>query len=323
MAKSSLQEATTFLESYSNAVSTIAAEVSPAIIRVQSHRRGRKHWGPGRNRGGHGSGVVIDAKEGHVLTNFHVTRNSDKVKLRKGDGVEVEGEVLGVDPVSDLAVVKTEADGLSAAELGDSDALKVGEAVIALGSPSGERAVVTAGVVSALEVELRGPSGRLMTGLIQTDALFNPGMSGGALVDASGKVVGINTASIMESQGINLAIAINTAQKITESLIAGGIERPRLGVGGERVRIYGGLVRHHKLEVTHGITVRGVEEDSGAEAAGISKGDIVIGIDDHLVQGVDDLQRVLEDYKVDDEVTINVIRDLELLKLKMKLGSDK
>ncbi len=324
MASSSLQEAAAFLESYSNAVAAVAGAVSPAIVRVEAARphRGHRHWGPGRARVGHGSGVVIDADKGHLLTNFHVTRNSDAVTVTFGDGKEVEGDVLGADAVSDLALVKVPTGGLQAAALGDSDALKVGQAVIALGNPAGERVVATAGIVSALGIDLRGPSGRVMTGLIQTDALFNPGMSGGALVNGRGEVIGINTATIMEAQGINLAIGVNTARKIAEQLIAGGIQRPRLGIAGERARIYEGLIKHHQLEVTHGIAVQGVEENSGAAAGGIQKGDIVVGLDDHTVQGVDDLHRALLNYQVGDEVTVAVIRDLDLLKLKVKLGSD-
>ncbi len=325
MATSSLQEAAAFLESYSNAVAAVAGAVSPAIVRVEAaphRRRGRHHWGPGRARVGHGSGVVIDADKGHVLTNFHVTHNSDKVNVAFGDGKEVEGDVLGADAVSDLALVKVPGEGLTAATFGDSDALKVGQVVIALGNPDGERVVATAGIVSAIGMELRGPSGRVMSGLIQTDALFNPGMSGGALVNERGEVVGVNTASMLEAQGINLAIGSNTARKIAEQLVAGGIRRPRLGIAGERSRIYEGLIKHHKLDVTHGITVQGVEEGSGAATGGIQKGDIVVGLDDHGVQGVDDLHRALMSYKVGDEVTVTVIRELDLLKLKVKLGSD-
>jgi S1-C subfamily serine protease len=171
-------------------------------------------------------------------------------------------------------------------------------------------------------MELRGPSGRVMSGLIQTDALFNPGMSGGALVNARGEVIGVNTASIMEAQGINLAIGVNTAKTIAAQLAAGGIKRPRLGVAGERSRIYEGLIKHHQLEVTHGIFVQGVDETSGAAAGGVKKGDIVIGVDSHSVQGIDDLHRALANYKVGDEVTLRVIRDLDLLQLKVKLGAD-
>lgn len=324
MATSSLQEAAAFLESYSNAVAAVAGAVSPAIVRVEAARRhrGHSHWGPGRARVGHGSGVVIDAEKGHILTNFHVTRDSDKVTVTFGDGKEVEADVLGVDDVSDLALVKAPTGSLTAVPLGDSDALKVGQTVIALGNPNGDRVVATAGIVSAIGIELRGPSGRVMGGLIQTDALFNPGMSGGALVNARGQVIGINTASFMEAQGINLAIGISTATKIAGQLIAGGVKRPRLGVAGERTRIYEGLTKHHKLEVTHGIAVRGVEEGSGAAAAGLQKGDILVGVDDQPVQGVDDLHRVLAAYKVGDEVTVTAIRDLDLLKLKVKLGSE-
>jgi len=229
---------------------------------------------------------------------------------------------LGADAVSDLAVVRVAAGDLRAARFGDSDAMKVGQVVIALGNPDGDRIVVTAGIVSAIGMELRGPSGRVMSGLIQTDALFNPGMSGGALVNARGEVIGINTASILEAQGINLAIGSNAARKIADQLIAGGVKRPRLGVAGERARLYEGLVKHHKLEQTHGILVHGVEESSGAAAGGVQKGDIVIGLDGQPVQGVDDLHRVMAAYKVGDEVTLSVIRDLELLKLKVKLGGE-
>ncbi|HLF28491.1 MAG TPA: trypsin-like peptidase domain-containing protein [Anaerolineae bacterium] len=323
MATSSLQEAAAFLESYSNAVAAVAGAVAPAVVRVEAARqRDRRHWGPGRARVGHGSGIVIDAEKGHVLTNFHVTRDSDKVKVTFSDGKEVDGDVLGTDAVSDLAVVKIPTGGLQATPLGDSDGLKVGQAVIALGNPDGDRVVVTAGIVSALGIELRGPSGRVMSGLIQTDALFNPGMSGGALINARGEVIGVNTASIMEAQGINLAIGSSTAKKIAEQLIAGGVKRPRLGIAGERTRIYEGLIKHHQLEVTHGITVHGVEDNSGAAAGGIQKGDIVISLDDHPVQGIDDLHRTLAGYKVGDEATITVIRELELLKLKVKLSGE-
>lgn len=324
MAPSSLQEAAAFLESYSNAVAAVAGAVSPAIVRVEAARRhrGRHHWGPGRARVGHGSGVVIDAEKGHILTNFHVTRDSDKVNVTLPDGKEVEGEVLGADAVSDLALVKAPGAGLTAATFGNSDALQVGQAVIALGNPDGDRVVATAGIVSAVGMELRGPSGRVMSGLVQTDALFNPGMSGGALVNARGEVIGINTASMLEAQGINLAIGANTARRIAEQLIAGGIQRPRLGVAGERSRIYAGLIRHHQLEVTHGITVQGVEENSGAAAGGVQVGDIIVGLDEHAIEGVDDLHRALLNYKVGDEVTLTVIRELDLLKLKVKLGKE-
>lgn len=322
MATSKLKEATAFLESFSNAVATVAGAVSPSVVRVEAQHRRRHHWAAGRARVGHGSGVVIDADKGHVLTNFHVTRNAESVTVHLGDGKELEGEVIGADAISDLAVVKVPSAGLQAVALGDSDALSVGELVIAMGNPDGDRVVVTTGIVSAVNVSLRGPSGRLMHGLLQTDALFNPGMSGGALVNSRGEVVGINTATIVQAQGINLAIGISTAKKIADQLIAGGIERPRLGIAGERTRIYEGLIKHHKLEVTHGIKVHSAEESSGAAAAGVQQGDLIIGIDEHTVQGIDDLHGALSGYKAGDEVTVTLIRELELLKLKVKLSKD-
>src|SRR3989304_815582 len=135
-----------------------AGGLSPGIVGVEAARRhrGHSHWGPGRARVGHGSGVVIDAEKGHILTNFHVTRNSDKGTVTFGDGKEAEADVLGVDEVSDLALVKAPTGSLTAVPLGDSDALKVGQAVIALGNPDGDRVVATAGIVSAIGIGLRG-----------------------------------------------------------------------------------------------------------------------------------------------------------------------
>jgi len=176
--------------------------------------------------------------------------------------------------------------------------------------------------MSLVDILLRTNQARKVLFVADRDALFNPGMSGGALVNARGEVIGINTASIMEAQGINLAIGSDTAKKIAAQLIAGGVKRPKLGIAGERTRLYEGLVKHHKLDVTHGILVQGVEENSGAAVGGVKKGDILVGLDDKSIQGIDDLHRPLADYQAGDEVTLVAIRDLELLKLKVKLSSD-
>jgi S1-C subfamily serine protease len=294
--------------------------VSPAVVRVEVAGR-EARWGRGRARVGHGSGVVVDAAAGYVLTNFHVIRGAELAEVTFGDGRAVAGQVIGTDPVSDLALVKVAADGLAAAAFGDSDNLSVGQVVLALGNPDGDRVVITSGIISALGRRLRGPTGRLLEGLIQTDALFNPGMSGGPLVNAAGQVVGINTASLVEAQGINLAIPANHARRLAGELAAAGrVRRAVLGIAGERQRIYEGLVRHYNLVQSHGVLVQAVEPGGPADQAGIQAGDLVVTVGSNGVQGVDDLHRVLSAHNVGDEVQVVLLRDLDRLEVVVRLG---
>lgn len=309
------------LDAYSEAIHTIVTAAAPAVVRVKATKGGPK-WQRGRARTDHGSGVIIDAEAGHIVTNFHVVRSSRHVLVHLHDGTALPGEVIGADADADLAVVKIEAENLSAAAWGDSGALQIGSVVIALGNPDGDGVVATAGIVSALGRRLRGPSGRLLEDLIQTSALYNPGMSGGPLVNSAGQVVGINTASLVEAQGINLAISSATAQVVARDLIAfGRVQRPRLGIAGERQRLYPGLVRHHKLEQTHGVFVHEVKAGTPAAAAGILAGDILVGADDKAVEGLDDLHRILSSKKVGDTLVIRLLRDLELLEVTVTLDA--
>ena len=306
-----LEAAQATLETYSQAIQAIVSAVAPAVVRVQAGRGGGGHWKRGRARTNHGSGVIIDAQAGHIVTNFHVVRDAETALVHRHDGTALRGEVLGADADADLALVRIEAPDLTAASWGDSGALSVGSVVIALGNPDGDSVVATTGIVSARGRRLRGPSGRLLEDLIQTSTIFNPGMSGGPLVNSAGQVVGINTASLIEAQGVNLAISSATARKLTQDLAAfGQVRRPVLGIAGERERLYHGLVRHHRLDQSHGVYVHDVREGSPAARAGIAPGDILIGADGTVVEGLDDLHRILSG---------RLLRELDLIEVTVTL----
>ncbi len=318
-----LSSAQAVLDAYSEAIRAIAAAVGPGVVRIQS-ARGRRHggWAPGRARTNYGSGFVVDAAKGIIVTNFHVVRNAEQVYVHLADGTALQGTVLGADADVDLAAVQVQADNLTALPWGESETLQVGDTVLAFGNPEGDGIVVTSGIVSALERQLRGPSGRLLEGLIQTDTIFNPGMSGGPLVNSAGQVVGINTASLVEAQGINLAIASATARSLFTDLVKfGEVRRPLIGIAGERQRLYGGLVRHHRLAQTHGVFIHDVRPGYPASNAGLRGGDILIGAEGEAVEGLDDLHRVLSGKAFGEALQVRLLRDLELIEITLELNA--
>lgn len=268
------REAGEILDSYSLAVTTVAEQVSPAVVNIRTF--GRTDGRPGYDAGGAGSGVII-APDGYALTNSHVVHSAQRIEATLSDGRTFPARLVGDDPTTDLAVVNIDSAGLPAAELGDSDRLRVGQLVIAIGNPFGFQTTVTAGVVSALGRSLRGQSGRLIEDVIQTDAALNPGNSGGPLVDSRGRTVGINAAVIQGAQGICFAIPINTARWVAGLLIRDGhIRRAYLGIAGEVLRLRSSAVRDSGGVAPTGVAVVQIVAGSPAERAGIQPRDVIV-----------------------------------------------
>jgi len=297
------------LDAYSTAVSGAAEKVSPSVVHVEvAHAKASE--GP---RGGSGSGFVF-TPDGFVLTNSHVVNRASTVHITLLDGRRLAADLVGEDADSDLAVLRIGAPDLTAAELGDSAALKVGQVAIAIGSPYGFQYSVTAGVVSAMGRSLRAASGRMIDNVIQTDAALNPGNSGGPLVNSRGQVIGVNTAVILPAQGICFAIAVNTAKFVAARLMRDGrIIRARLGIAGMNVPIQRKVVRFHRLAAERGVMVSSIESGSAADKAGIRPNDIVIAFGEHPVTSIDVLHKLLSDEHADVKTPVTILRGAEKL----------
>jgi S1-C subfamily serine protease len=306
-------------DAYSRAVVGAVDAVSPSVVSIEVHGSSQPSRGaiprhaPGPR--GQGSGFIF-TPDGFVLTNSHVVHHAQRIEVALTDGRRFPAELVGDDPDTDLAVVRIAGTQLIAARLGDSQALRVGQLVIALGNPYGFQCTVTAGVVSALGRSLRAQSGRLIDNLIQTDAALNPGNSGGPLVTSRGEVVGVNTAVILPAQGICFAIAMSTAQFVAGRLIKDGrIRRSYIGVGGQNITLPRRLVRFYNLPVERGVVVVSVESNSPAQRVGVHEGDVIIGYGDNTVASIDDLQRLMTEEQVGSQSTLTLIRRTEQLKL--------
>ena len=297
--------------------------MSPSVVNIEVHQSaGRTRSGEPRERHGGGSGFVF-TPDGLILTNSHVVHDAVRIAVTMADGRRMPATLIGDDPASDLAVIRLERPhfdepGLTAAALGDSQRLRVGQIVIAIGAPYGFQSTVTAGVVSALGRSLRSYSGRLIDDVIQTDASLNPGNSGGPLVDSAGRVVGVNTATILPAQGICFAIGINTAKFVASRLLRDGrIRRSYIGVSAQTVPVHRRVVRFYDLPKEMGAVVVGVEENSPAKRAGLREGDIIVALEGQPVAGVDDLHRLLTDVRVGMSSSLTVLRWTEKLEIKV------
>jgi S1-C subfamily serine protease len=289
-------------------VISVVDRVGPAVVRVERLPDGNGKGG-GQSGGGIGSGVVI-AGDGLVLTNSHVVGGARTVRLTFAEGSSREARVLGDDPDTDLALLRTELPaGTPAAALGDSKALKRGQLVVAIGNPLGFESTVTAGVVSALGRSLRAYSGRLIDDVVQTDAALNPGNSGGPLVSTLGQVVGINTAMINGAQGICFAVASNTAVFVVSEFIAHGrVRRAHIGIAAETVPL------PRRITVATGagkraIRISEVMAGGPAAQAGLLAGDIVLSVDGVAIEGADDLIRLLSAERIGRATTVAILRD--------------
>jgi S1-C subfamily serine protease len=308
----------TLLDAYSKAVIGAAEKVSPAVVNIDVRQRARGRradaLGSGEVRG-NGSGFIF-TPDGFVLTNSHVVHRATRIEVSLSDGRRYHAELIGDDPDTDLAVVRIDAPALAPVTMGDSQLMRVGQVVIAIGNPYGFQASVTAGVVSALGRSLRSTSGRLIDDVIQTDAALNPGNSGGPLVTSRAEVIGVNSAVILPAQGICFAIAINTAKFVASRLIRDGkIRRGFIGVAGQNVPILRRIARFHQLSHESGIMVVSVESQSPAQRAGLLEGDVIVAYDGTPTTGIDDLHRLLTERQVGVRASLTVIRGTEKLAL--------
>ena len=309
------------LDAYSRAVIEAAERVSPSVVYIQVTGRpsGRRRQAP-QEVTGTGSGFIF-TPDGFILTNSHVVHGSSKIDVTLMDGRKFQAQLIGDDPDTDLAVIRITAPNLVPAQLGDSHSIRVGQLVIAIGNPFGFQYTVTAGVVSALGRSLRAQSGRLMDGVIQTDAALNPGNSGGPLVNSRGEVIGVNTATILPAQGICFATSIDTAKFVAGRLIRDGkISRSYIGVAGQNVPLPRQIVRFYQLPVETAVLVVSFETNGGASAAkeaGMLAGDLVVEFDGMPIRGIDDLHRLLTDEQIGKRVPVTVIRGVQKLSIEL------
>jgi len=270
---------------------------------------------------GAGSGVIFDAENGYILTNHHVVNNAEQIEVLLSDRRRVQAKVIGSDRGTDIALIQIEADGLTAVPLSDSDTLKVGDFVAAIGNPFGIGQTVTTGIVSALS-RVTGINGDGFEDFIQTDASINPGNSGGALVDYNGNLVGINSSIISPSGGnvgIGFAVPINMAMTVVDQLLEfGEIRRGLLGV--QITDLTPDVVDALSLKISEGAVVSSVVPDSPAEKAGVEPGDIIVAVDDDIITGASDLRNTIGLTRAGKEVTIGLIRDNKRRNVEVTIG---
>lgn len=295
------------LDAYSQAVVNVVDSVSPSVLSLTSTSP----------RGGSGSGFLV-TPDGFALTNSHVVDGQSELVATTTEGDRLIARVIGDDPATDLAALRITSRDLPYARLGDSDALRVGQLVIAIGSPLGLHSTVSAGIVSALGRSLRAKDGRLIEKVVQHTAPINPGNSGGPLVDSRGRIVGINTAIVALAQGLGLAVPSTTAEWVlSEILVHGHVRRRKLGISVVVAELPRRLVRDLDLLGVTGVEVREVSPRGAAAAAGLQADDVIVSLADRVVETMDDLHRLLTMIPTDQAFPLQVLRGGRLLDLQI------
>jgi S1-C subfamily serine protease len=322
------EEAADFLDAYSQAVVRVAETVSPAVVNItvkkaltgrQVRANGWRGYGPNPYEvRGSGSGFFI-ASDGYILTNHHVIAGASRIKVTTMDGADYEAHLVGQDPETDLAVLRSGASGMPQVTLGNSDALRVGQLVIAIGNPNGLQNTVTAGVVSATGRTLNNQSGRLIENIIQTDAALNPGNSGGPLVDSHGRVIGVNTAIVAMSQGICFAIPSNTARWVAGMLMKDGkVTRGFIGISCQQQPIPAPVIRSLNLQHKTGVGILEVSGNGPAARAGLKPGDLILSLNNQPVASIFQLQRQLSGEVIGKDIPLTALRGHSRLDLYIK-----
>jgi S1-C subfamily serine protease len=309
------------LDAYSQAVVQAVEKVSPSVVNIDVRRKvtGERSTYPRLpdEMRGTGSGFIF-TPDGFILTNSHVVHGASGMDVTLPDGRLFQADLVGDDPETDLAVIRIGGAKFPATPLGDSQKIRVGQLVVAIGNPYGFQCTVTSGVVSALGRSLRAMSGRLIDNIIQTDAALNPGNSGGPLATSRGEVVGVNTAVILPAQGICFAIGINTAKFVAARLIKEGrVRRSYIGLGGQNVLLPRRIVRFHRIPLERGVLVASVEPGGPAERAGLMVGDTIVSFEGQPIGGIDDLHKLMSEDKVGVKTHLTILRRAEKLTLEV------
>ena len=297
------------LDAYSQTITGVVGQSAEAVVHIQVQKPVKdRRSGVDKPAPASGSGFIIST-DGFVVTNHHVIENASEIKVSLADGRTVNAELKGADPSTDIAVLKIYETGLKALSFANSETLQPGQIAIAIGNPLGLQHTVTAGVVSALGRTLRATNGRLIDDVIQTDASLNPGNSGGPLVNSSGQVIGVNTATILSAQGLCFAVSSNLAAFVAGKLIMEGrVKRAWLGIAGQVVNLTGRMIAANRLEKNTGIYVYEVVPDQPVHNVEIRTGDIIVGFEEKAVGSVDELHKQLNEKTIGRVIRLDVLR---------------
>jgi S1-C subfamily serine protease len=300
------------MDSFSKIVSSVAESVSPSVVHIKISRRIKQKNSRGdyfyKDENGSGSGFIISS-DGYIITNNHVVENSRRIEVELYDGRKYLSEIIGNDPFTDIAVIKIHGDSLIAVTIGNSESLKVGQLVIAIGNPFGFQCTVTAGVISALGRSIKSVNGRLIDNVIQTDAALNPGNSGGPLVNTAGKVIGINTAIISSAQGICFAVGSSTAEYVIGKLmLEGRVRRAYLGIAGQVFELPLRIINYNKITNKSGVIIQNVDDHTPGFRYGLKQGDIIISFERIPILNINDLHKNLNDEVINKECVIGLLR---------------
>jgi S1-C subfamily serine protease len=292
------------MDAYSRAVVSVTEKVSPAVVNIKVTKKIKTRSGYEAG----GSGFII-SQEGFIVTNCHVAENQEKIEVELQDGRNYTADLVGLDPSSDLAVLKIYTDNLPSVSFLQNAELRVGQLAIAIGNPFGFQCTVTTGVISALGRTLQSRTGRMIDNVIQTDAALNPGNSGGPLVDSSAMVIGVNTAVIKQAQGICFAIGAGTAEYIVGKLIMNGrVRRGYLGIAGQYMKIPLRVIHYNKLLADKGVKVESIQKQRHIVNHSLKTGDIIVEFNGTPVTGIDSLQRFLNEDTIGKKATLGILR---------------
>jgi S1-C subfamily serine protease len=297
------------LDAYSSTITGVVGSVAPAVAHIQVEKKVADRRGKVQLTPASGSGFVISS-DGYIITNHHVIEDAQKIQVYFSDGRHQKAELKGADPSTDIAVLKIYDNNLRALSFADSDQLQAGQIAIAIGNPLGLQYSVTAGVVSALGRTLRAKNGRLIDDIIQTDAALNPGNSGGPLVNSSGYVIGVNTATIPSAQGLCFAVSSNLSSHVAGKIIMEGkVRRAYIGIAGQLVNLTERMIAANKLQKNTGVYIFELIADANVYNNELRVGDIIVELDGKPVGSVDDMHKLFSYEMIGVRKQVGVLRE--------------